>query len=180
MDRELPQQLVSLRRNHPAWLLLASRNAPLTLACLHVLVEEHPAGVPLEDAVEQLASIFAVYSNDSGFDTGSDDNHLGAARREIRQWIRTGLIVERDGQVMATDALQRSLAFVDGFDDRAMTSTASRLATVQREIEELEARLSPSQSNRSKLLKQRISALQHELEAVDRGEFEVLNGMPAR
>ena len=176
MNSEFPHHLVALRRNHPAWLLLASRNAPLTLACLESLVESHPGGIALDDAVEQLSAIFATYANDSEFDTGQGDDHLIAARRELRQWLRRGLIVERGGLIMATDALQRALAFLDGLEERAMTSTASRLATVQREIEELEARLSPSQTNRAALLKQRISNLQKELAAVERGEFEVLEG----
>jgi hypothetical protein len=46
--------------------------------------------------------------------------------------LKRGLIVERDGQIMATDALQRALRFLDSLEDQAMTSTASRLATVQR------------------------------------------------
>jgi hypothetical protein len=87
--------------------------------------------------------------------------------------------VEREGQVLATDALQRCLAFVDALEDRSMTSTASRLSTVQREIAELDARLSPNQSTRAALIKRRIAALQLELDAVNRGEFEVLDGRDA-
>ncbi len=179
MSNQFPQRLVALRRNNPAWLLLASRNAPLTLSCLQTLVENHPGGIPWEDAVEHLAGLFGSYANDSEFDTGDEENHHAAARRELRQWLKRGLVVERGGQIMATDALQRSLAFLNGLEDRAMTSTASRLATVQREIEELAARLSPSQSNRAALLKERITALENELSAVERGEFEVLEGARA-
>jgi len=176
MDDDLPRRLVAQRRNHPAWLLLASRNAPLTLACLQSLVDGHPGGLAWDDAVEQLAALFAVYANDPDFDLGGDENHSTAARRELRQWLRRGLIVERNGLAIATDALQRSLAFLSSLEERAMTSTASRLATVQREIGELEARLNPSQSGRARSLKEKIGILEEELAAVDRGEFEVLEG----
>jgi hypothetical protein len=179
MIRDFTQHLVALRRNNSAWLLLASRNAPLTLACLHALVDGQPDGLPMEDAIEALATTFSEYANDSEFETGRDDEHLSAARRELREWIRRGLVVERGGQVAATDALQRCLEFVAGFEDRAMTSTASRLATVQREIEDLEARLSPTQSRRAESLQRRIDALQRELDAVNRGEFDVLGGQQA-
>lgn len=180
MSDDLPKRLVSQRRHHPAWLLLASRNAPLTLACLQSLVDNHPNGLAWDDAVEQLARLFSAYANDSEFDTGGEDSPSAAARRELRQWLKRGLIVERDGQAIATDALQRSLAFLQSLEERAMTSTASRLATVQREIGELEARLNPSQSGRAQSLKEKIAALEAELEAVDRGEFEVLEGAPAQ
>jgi hypothetical protein len=179
MIREFAQQLVALRRSNSAWLLLASRNAPLTLASLHALVEGQPDGLAMDDAAEALAGIFSAYANDSEFDTGQEDGQLGAARRELREWIKRGLIVERGGRVMATDGLQRCLTFIDGFEDRTMTSTASRLATVQREIEELEARLSPTQSSRAESLRRRIDLLQRELDAVNRGEFDVLGGQQA-
>ena len=60
-----------------------------------------------------------------------------------------------------------------------MTSTASRLATVQRAIENLEAQLSQSQTSREKSLMARIAALEKELADVRRGEFEVLQGPQA-
>jgi len=42
--------------------------------------------------------------------------------------------------------------FVDGLDNRIMTSTASRLSIVQREIENLEFRLNPNPDARIRLL----------------------------
>ena len=135
--RELIRRFVAMRRNHPAWLLLASPKGPLMLASLKTLLEVHPNGIDFEDAVEQLALVFADNANDSEFEL--DDDHPLAARRELRLWLKRGLIVERNGQVLATDALQRSLQFLDLIEDNTMTSTASRLATVQRAIETLEA-----------------------------------------
>jgi len=179
MNRELCQQLIHARRNHAAWLLLASRNGPLTLACLHSLFQQGEAAVTLEDATERLAEAYTHYTNDSEFDTGGESDQLVAARRELRQWIRRGLIVERDGQLLATDALQRAMLFVDSLQERTMTSTASRLATVQREIESLSTALSPDQTARERLLQQRIDALEAQLEAVKGGDFEVLDGPQA-
>ncbi len=178
-NKELPQRLIALRRNHAAWLLLASRNAPLTLACLQSLIENYPSGIPFDDAVEQLAGLFSDYANDSEFETGDGENHHLAARKELRQWIRKGLVVERDGHVMATDSLQRSLGFLNSLEDRSMTSTASRLGTVQREIENLESQLSPDKENRIRSLKGKIAVLENELALVEQGDFEVLTGARA-
>ena len=172
-------KFVSLRRHQAAWSLLASRNAPLTLATLQSLIDAHPGGIAFDEAVEQLTGIFEDYISDSDFDTGDNENLSLTARKELRKWIKHGLVVEREGDIIATDALQRALGFINGLEDRAMTSTASRLATVQREIESLEARLSPNQEARSSRLKERIHELELELEAVNRGDFEVLDGVPA-
>ncbi|MCA9189343.1 MAG: DUF3375 family protein [Pirellulaceae bacterium] len=177
MARERTQRYISMRRTHPAWLLLASPKGPLMLACLKTLTEAHPSGVDFEEAVERLAAAFADHANDSEFELG--DDHALTARRELRQWLKRGLIVERNGQLLATDALQRSQQFVDSLEDRTMTSTASRLATVQRAIETLESQLSPSQVGRETSLKMRIEALETELAAVQAGHFEVLDGPQA-
>ena len=178
MNRDLYQQLIALRRDHSAWVLLASRNAPLTLACLQSLFENNQTSVTLEAAVEKLAEGFTQYANDPQFETDAENQSL-AARRELRQWMNRKLIVERDGELMATDALQRALAFLQSLESQAMTSTASRLATVQREIETLAARLSHNQQERAALLRGRIATLEAELQAVERGEFEVLEGPKA-
>jgi hypothetical protein len=177
MRRELEQKLVALRRSHPSWLLLASPKSPLIMASLKGLMEVNPHGVEFEDAVERLATVFGEYANDSEFDL-SDDCAL-SARRELRQWIKRGLIVERDGMILATDAFQRSLQFLESLDNQAMTSTASRLATVQRAIESLESQLSHNQQERERSLQLRIDGLLKELQAVQAGEFEVLDGVKA-
>ena len=147
------------------------------LASLKTLLEAHPNGVDFEEAVEQLALVFADNANDSEFDL--EDDHPLTARRELRLWLKRGLIVERNGQVLATDALQRSLQFLDWIEDNTMTSTASRLATVQRAIEDLEAQLNRSQVDREKSLMAKIDALTRELAAVQSGEFDVLEGPQA-
>jgi hypothetical protein len=93
MSRTLVHKHVSLRRNHPAWLLLASPKGPLILAGLKSLIESNPNGVEFDQAVERLGSVFADNANDTEFDIGED--YALAARRELRQWIKRGLIVER-------------------------------------------------------------------------------------
>lgn len=175
--RELIQRYIAMRRNHPAWLLLASPKGPLILASLKTLMEDHPNGVDFEEAVERLTSVFSDNANDSEFDLG--DDYPVAARKELRHWLRRGLIVERNGQLLATDALQRSLQFLDLIEDNTMTSTASRLATVQRAIETLESQLNRSQTDRERSLMAKLEALKKELTAVQSGEFEVLNGPQA-
>lgn len=177
MARELSQRFTMLRRHHAAWMLLASRNGPLILAGLKSLIDSQPGGIAFEEAVEHIANSFAHFTNDAEYDLG--DDYSITARKELRQWIKRGLIVERGGMILATDALQRALQFLESLEEHSMTSTASRLATVQRAIESLETQLSRSQTSREKLLSARIEALTRELDAVKAGNFEVLSGQQA-
>jgi predicted flap endonuclease-1-like 5' DNA nuclease len=71
------------------------------------------------------------------------------------------------------------LLFLDSLEDQTMTSTASRLATVQRAIELLEVQLSRSQSDRERAIQARIDLLADELKAVQAGVFDVLDGKKA-
>lgn len=106
-----------------------------------------------------------------------EEGYRVLARREIRQWIRQELILEREGRLIATDALEATFRFVDGLDNRIMTSTASQLSIVQREIESLE--FHPDPDARARLLKDRIAALEAELVAAEQGEVGVLSEQAA-
>lgn len=177
MTQELTRQLIALRRNHPAWLLLASRNGPVTVACLKSLLDAQPGGIDLADATETLAHSYAEFANDSEFEFG--DDHALTARRELQRWMKLRLIVERDGQVMPTNSLKQAFQFLESLEAKSMTSTASRLATVQQAIETLESKLTKSQAQREQALVKRIQTLESELAAVKTGDFQPLEGAKA-
>ncbi|MCW9089264.1 MAG: DUF3375 domain-containing protein [Gammaproteobacteria bacterium] len=177
-SRALSQSYLTARRQHPAWLLLASPRAPLLLSCLKPLFEVGHGSIEMEEALQRLAGLLARHGGDADLGVEGDD-YAAIARRELRGWIKRGLVVEREGRLSATDALQQVMRFIEGLGERAMTSTASRLATVQREIENLESRLNPERESRAAHLRRKIAALQQELEEVEAGHFEVLDGSAA-
>ncbi|MFU8838455.1 MAG: DUF3375 domain-containing protein [Thiohalomonadaceae bacterium] len=165
---------IHARFQHPAWQMLAARRGPLVLSCLQTLFEDEHQGVGMEDAIEALAGMFREFANQPEFEI-LDENHTALARRELRGWIKRGLVVEREGQLHATDALEEALRFVGALEGRIMTSTASRLSVVQREVENLETALNPDQQSRAVHLRRRIAALEQELVEVEAGRFEVLD-----
>ncbi|WP_081798180.1 DUF3375 domain-containing protein [Pseudomonas sp. RL] len=167
------ERYVSARNQHPAWLLLASRRAPLVLGCLRTLFVQAHDGVPYDDALQALADMLTAYASQELYQIETEATHLQAGR-ELREWIKRRLVVEREGRIYATDALESAIQFVDSLDSRIMTSTASRLSVVQREIENLETGLNPSPTSRIASLRRRIQALEHELEQVEAGHVVVL------
>lgn len=166
--RRTVETLGRLRQSHPAWMLLAARRGPVVLGCLGALFFVSGEGIATETAIVELAAALGEVDD---VDDEQSDVDLGVeARREIRRYVRQGLMVERDGQLIATDALTTALRFVDALQARTMTSTASRLGIVQREIERLDMLLSPDQAQKEAYFERQIAELQAQLEAVQMGE----------
>lgn len=168
------KRYIAARHQHPAWQLLASRRAPLVLGCLQSLFDLATDGVPMEDALQGLSEMLAAYANDEAYNIDPDNTPLQAGR-ELREWIKRGLVVEREDRLYATDALQNALGFVESLEGRIMTSTASRLSVVQREIENLEVGLNPSPASRIASLRRRIQGLERELADAEAGKVPVLD-----
>ena len=178
LPQQRTQKYIADRHTHPAWLLLASRRAPLMLSCLEALFEHQPGGVPFDAAVQALADMLAAHANQPEYEIDPADTPA-QARRELREWIRRELVTEREGQVHETDALKTALRFVAQLDRRMMTSTASRLATVQREIDALAAALNPDPQSRADHIERRIAELQEQLDEVRAGRMATLTGEQA-
>lgn len=167
--------LAKLRETNAAWRLLASPLAPFVLSCASRLFDGSVEGTSVEDMESVLAEILQDNANHEEV----EGNYLQQARRELREWIKRGLISERAGILYATDELQRTMDFIGGLQDRIMTSTASRLATVQGAIADLALQLSPDAEKREAELKSRIAKLEAELARVMSGEFEIRSGNAA-
>lgn len=173
LNQQRTQKYLHARQQHPAWLLLASRRAPLMLSCLEALFEHQRDGVAFDAAVQALADVLAAHANDPEFDIRLEDVAT-QARHELREWIRRALVTEREGRVFETDALKTAMRFVAQLDHRMMTSTASRLAVVQREIDNLAAALNPDPQSRATHLERRMAELQQQLDDVREGRIATL------
>lgn len=178
LPQQRTQQYILARQQHPAWLLLASRRAPLMLSCLESLLEHQPGGVPFDSAVQAIADLLVQHANQPDYEIDATDP-LAQARRELREWIRRALVTERDGLIHETDALKSALRFVAQLDQRMMTSTASRLAVVQREIDNLATQLDPDPASRAAQLQRRIAELQQQIDALQAGHVETLSDAQA-
>ena len=173
LGQQRTHKYLDARQQNPAWLLLASRRAPLMLSCLEALFEHQRDGVPFDHAVQALAEMLAAHANQPDFEIDAADITT-QARRELRDWIRRALVTEREGRIHETDALKTALRFVAQLDQRVMTSTASRLAVVQREIDNLATALDPNPQSRADQIERRIEDLQQQLAQVRAGRLPLL------
>ncbi len=172
-----PQQrtrhYIAARKQHPAWLLLASPRAPLVLGCLTSLFEFSEDGIAEADALEALSQMLGRYAEQDEYAIDPENTRLQAGR-ELRQWTRRGLVTERGQRLYGTDALSAAIQFIDSLDNRIMTSTASRLSVVQREIENLEVGLNPNPESRKASIRRKIQQLESELADAEAGHVPVL------
>lgn len=168
------QKYVSAKKQHAAWLLLASPRAPLILGCLTSLFENTEDGIAEEDALQALSGMLADYASQDEYDIDPGNTRL-LAGKELRQWIKRGLVIERAQRIYATDALSSAIQFVESLDNRIMTSTASRLLVVQREIEDLEVSLNPHPASRKDAIRRKIKELEAELSDAEAGNIPVLS-----
>jgi len=170
---QLAQKYLVARHQHPAWLLLAAHRAPLVLSCLQTLFEESRDGVDFDDAQQSLSETLAQHANTLDDDARAQDA-VKLARTELKDWIKKGLVIERNNRLFATDALEVALGFVQALDGRIMTSSASRLSVVQREIENLEANLNPDPKSRVRHIQRKIDELKQELAEAEAGNIQML------
>lgn len=170
--RNKARVLLDARRQHPGWKLLAARRAPLVLSCLQTLFSESDDGIEKEATLQSLSELLAEFANDDT--VGSQRDPAQEARKELNDWLRARLVIEREGRLYATDALEKAMDFVGGLDQRLMTSTASRLSVVQREIENLDVHLNPDAKLRGEHIRHKIADLQAELARVEAGDVQVL------
>ena len=174
LNQQRTQKYLLARQQNAAWLLLAARRGPLMLSGLEALFEHQRDGVPFDAAVQALTDLLAAHANHPDFEIDTTDVPA-QARKELRDWIKRGLITEREGRIHETDALKTALHFVAQLDHRMMTSTASRLAVVQREIDNLATALNPDPQTRSAHLERRIAELQQQLTNVHEGRIATLS-----
>jgi len=182
-----PQQL---RKHHPGWQLLAATKGPVLIGVLENLFKDALEGIEFDTVVLELSLVLKTQRESGeldeqdfksskisldGLNSGGNIDYALEARREIRLWIKRGLLMERQGIVIATDALESAIRFVKSLEQRFISSSASRLAIVQREIEHLAANLNPDPGERADFIKNKITALEIELADVEQGHLEVLD-----
>lgn len=172
--QERARQYINSRHQHPAWRLLASPRAPLIIGCLTSLFEHANEGIAEEDALQALSEMLLAFATQDEFSI--DPDHVQQqAGRDLREWIKRGLIIERGQRLYETDALNSAVHFIESLDNRIMTSTASRLSVVQQQIERLETGLNPNPASRIASIKRRIKQLEYELNQAEAGNIPVLS-----
>ncbi len=127
-------ELETLRSRHPAWVLLASRNAPMVLSILHrVFIEPHESNIEasrlsrmVDDELfalrQRLGDEIYPRSAQAYLDEWADSDHGW-----LRKFYPTG---SDEPHYDLTPSVQKALDFVNDLQVRPFVGTESRLQTI--------------------------------------------------
>ena len=173
------QTLEALRKNHPAWRLLASPHAPLLASFFQlVFVDKNVRVMPQADLVEALEDeLFHLREvlGENTFPKSALDylNHWAAPEKG---WLRKFYRQDSDEvQFDLTPATEKAMTWLGGLSQRSFVGTESRLLTLFELLRQLsEGSDEDPQSRMQELLKRR-DAIDAEIAQAALGNVKLLD-----
>ena len=165
--------LERLRRG-PLWKLIASDNAPSTLALLRVLLHDRERVLPASAFHERLRRELDALNA-----TGA--NLTSPAETYAAGWLAEGWLERRLAEDAAEESYELSAAsitaigFVESLERRRSRATESRLAVVLDALERLAEETDPDAARRILKLEAERARIDREIAAIGRGELDVLD-----
>ncbi len=172
-----------LRRNHPAWRLLASDNATLVASFLHkVFLVQRVHGLSEADLCSRLEDV--LY----GLKAEGDETYKQTAEKYLDQWSQDAIGWLRkyypqgsdEAHYDLTPSTEKALTWLEGLTQRSFVGTESRLLTVFELLRQLVAGSSQSAEIRLHDLERRRAELDREIEAVKSGTAPAIDEVQAR
>lgn len=159
---ELNARFRRLHKEHAAWRLLRTDNAPLVLAFVADLFED------LNEVAFGRAKVALDTELELWREQGLHDSEVNASSY-LRQWILSGWLRELDDMLSKTDACEVALRFCRQLEQRESNATASHLRIVQDTVRDLSVALSPDPNERIALLEAQKAEIQKQLDELDAG-----------
>lgn len=175
--------LEALRRNHPAWRLLASDNATLVASFLHkVFLVQRVHGLPQADLVSRLDDLlYVLRAGDNQDYPQTAEKYLDAWSQDATGWLRKYYPPGSDEPYYdLTPATEKALTWLEGLSSGSFVGTESRLLTVFELLRQLVSESSDDPAIRLRDLERRRADLDREIEAVKAGRQPTLDGVKAR
>ena len=168
-----------LRRQHPAWRLLAADHAPLIAAFLQrAFIEPNERQLSraelaarLEDLLYQLRETLG----EQAFPKRAGD-YLDDWARDDKGWLRKFYPPDSDEpHYDLTPATEKAIAWLDSLAGRAFVGTESRLLTVFELLRQMVEGAETDPAARIAELEKRKAAIDAEIARIEAGDLEVLD-----
>lgn len=161
-------------RSESAWKLLATANAPVTLALLaaHLLDKDRrlPSSI-FHERINRELELLRAHGEDLP----------QSAQQYISQWLSAGYL-ERSYEPEASEELYelsaaaaQAIRFVRGLDEKRTVATESRLSMVIQQLSQLAEQTEPDPEVRIDNLVKERERIDAEIEAIRTGKFETLD-----
>ncbi len=167
--------LTALRRQHPAWRLLAAENAPFIIGFLHLaFVASNRRAITEADLIEQLEDYLHHLRQSGGIDL-----FPRTAVEYLRDWAGGEQAIVRryyahhGDEVFfdLTPASELAIQWLAGFEPRAFVGTESRLLTVIEMLRDLVQMAETDPQARLATLERRREELDAEIRELQAGRF---------
>ncbi|MFV9615399.1 MAG: DUF3375 domain-containing protein [Gammaproteobacteria bacterium] len=173
------QTLEALRKNHPAWRLLASPHAPLIASFFQlVFVDKNVRVMPQADLVEALEDELFHLREILGENTfpKSALDYLNDWAAPEKGWLRKFYRQDSDEvQFDLTPATEKAMTWLDNLSQRSFVGTESRLLTLFELLRQLSEGSDEDPQSRMQELQKRRDAIDAEITQVAQGNVSMLD-----
>lgn len=180
-------EIVELRRRHPAWGLLRANTAPLVLTFLGaVFVEENTRSVPRSELVGRLEEFLQAVRADLPEDDGP--RYARTAKEYVDDWAdpSTGWLrayyppAADEPCYDATPAVEKALSWLRALQPAPFVGTESRLNTVVELLRQMAFGAELDPEVRLAELHRRRREIQQQIDDVEAGRIDVLDEVAQR
>lgn len=173
-----------LRRNHPAWRLLASDHAPMVLAFLHrTFIEPNRRDVPESEMTERLEDfLHHLREQEPEAFPRRPQDYLGDWAADERAWLRRYYPPNTDeAHYDLTPATEKALDWVaELVEQRSFVGAESRLMTVFELLRQMVHGAETDPEARLSELERRRAEIDAEMERIRAGEVELMDATGLR
>lgn len=176
--------LLSLRRNNPAWRLLAADSAPLVISFLYgAFIEPNIREMSEVDLIEKLED--ALYrlrelNGEEGFGRTAHD-YVREWSEPEKGWLRR--FYREDGDepyIDLTPSVEKAIAWVKSLEQSAFVGTESRLKIIFELLRQITEETDEDRGARIKALEKRRDEIDAEIERIKGGGEYILDDTAVR
>ena len=171
--------LEAMRRQHPAWRLLAADSAPLVASFLHrVFVVPNVRTMGQADLAEALEDTLFALREQRGADAYPKAalDYLNDWAANDKAWLRKFYPPGSDEPHFdLTPATEKALAWLAGLAERAFVGTESRLLTLFELLRQMDQGAEADPAARMRDLQRRRDEIDAEIERVAQGDVELMS-----
>lgn len=171
--------LEAMRRQHPAWRLLAADSAPLVASFLHrVFVVPNVRTMGQADLAEALEDTLFALREQRGADAYPKAalDYLNDWAANDKAWLRKFYPPGSDEPHFdLTPATEKAVAWLAGLAERAFVGTESRLLTLFELLRQMDQGAEADPAARMRDLQRRRDEIDAEIERVAQGDVELMS-----
>ena len=176
--------IIQLRRHHPAWKLLQSGHAPLTISFLHqAFIQPNERSLSESQLQARLDDLLFQLRETEGDDAfpQSGAHYLNDWADNDKGWLRKFYPANSDeAHFDLTPAAEKAIQWLSSLTERQFVGTESRLKTVFDLLQQMLEGVETDKQTRLNDLEKRKAEIEDEIARVQNGDIEIMEETAVR